>query len=161
MNYIHTATQQVESISAIRAANPNMSIPDGADLASLGYAQILPASPVQAPGPNQQVVQRSPQFLDGQWREVYELVDVPPQVPQQITRAQGKAALITVGLWGAVTAHVAAIPDAKERALAEVALHDTLNWQRSSPFLNEAAAGLGMTSSQLDDLFILASGIEL
>ena len=92
--------------------------------------------------------------------------DVPPEpqpIPatQQITRAQGKAALIMQGLWGAVLDYVAAIQDPIQRALAEVALNDTLTWERSSPFLNAAAAGLGMTDEQMDALFIQAGGIAL
>lgn len=91
---------------------------------------------------------------------------VPPEpepvyVPQQITRAQGKAALIMQGLWGAVLDYVASIQDPTQRALADVALNDTLTWERSSPFLNSAAAGLGMTGEQLDALFIQASEIAL
>ena len=85
----------------------------------------------------------------------------PEPVPQQITRAQGKAALIMQGLWGAVLDYVAAIQDPTQRALAEVALNDTLTWERGSPFLNAAAAGRGMTSEQLDALFIQASEITL
>ena len=85
----------------------------------------------------------------------------PEPVPQQITRAQGKAALIMQGLWGAVLDYVASIQDPTQRALADVALHDTLTWERSSPFLNAAAAWLGMTNEQLDALFIQASKIIL
>ena len=91
---------------------------------------------------------------------------VPPApetvyVPQQVTRAQGKAALIIQGLWGAALDYVAAIQDPTQRALADVALNDTLTWERSSPFLNAAAAGVGMTDEQLDALFIQAGGIAL
>ena len=91
---------------------------------------------------------------------------VPPEpepvyVPQQITRAQGKAALIMQGHWQAVLDYVASIQDPTQRALAEVALNDTLTWERSSPFLNAAAAGLGVTDEQLDALFIQAGGIAL
>lgn len=89
--------------------------------------------------------------------------DAGPQsaVPPQITRAQGKAALIMQGLWGAVLNYVASIQDPTQRALAEVALHDTQTWERSSPFLNAAVNGLGMTDEQLDALFIQASKITL
>lgn len=83
----------------------------------------------------------------------------PEPVPQYITRAQGKAAIIMQGLWGAVLDYAAAIQDPTQRALADVALHDTLTWERSSPFLNAAAAGLGMTDEQLDALFIKAAGL--
>lgn len=91
---------------------------------------------------------------------------VPPEpqpitVPQQITRAQGKAALIMQGHWQAVLDYVASIQDPTQRALADVALNDTLTWERSSPFLNATAAGLGMTDEQLDALFIQAGGIAL
>lgn len=91
---------------------------------------------------------------------------VPPEpqpipVPQQITRAQGKAALIMQGHWQAALDYVASIQDPTQRALANVALHDTLTWERSSPFLNAAATGLGMADEQLDALFIQAGGIAL
>ena len=65
------------------------------------------------------------------------------------------------GLWGAVLAYVASVQDPTQRALAEVALNDTLTWERSSPFLNVAAEGMGMTDEQLDALFIQAAGIAL
>lgn len=85
----------------------------------------------------------------------------PEPTPQIITRAQGKAALIQAGLWDAVLAHVAGIADPTERALAEVALHDTLEWRRSSPFLNAAAAALGLDDNALDALFAVAASVEL
>lgn len=93
--------------------------------------------------------------------EILPYVEPPEPVPQQITRAQGKAALIMQGLWGAVLGYVASMQDPTQRALAEVALNDTLTWERSSPFLNAAAAGLGVTDEQLDALFIQAAGIAL
>lgn len=82
-------------------------------------------------------------------------------VPQSVARAQGKAALIGAGLWTGVLAFVAAIPDETERLLAEVALHDTQQWQRNSPFLNAAKDALGMDDEMLDALFVAAAGIEL
>jgi len=42
-----------------------------------------------------------------------------------------------------------------------VALNDTTHWQRTSPFLNEAAAALGLTNEQLNDLFRQAAEIQL
>lgn len=82
-------------------------------------------------------------------------------VPQQVARAQGKAALIVAGLWTGVEAFVAAIEDDTERALAQVALHDTQHWQRNSPFLNAAKTALGLDDAQLDALFVAAAQIEL
>lgn len=86
----------------------------------------------------------------------------PPQpVPQSVSRAQGKAALIQAGLWSAVVAYVDAMTDPTEKALAQVALNDTTEWLRTSPFLNAAATALGLTETQLDDLFLTAATIQL
>ena len=82
-----------------------------------------------------------------------------PTVPQFVSRAQGKAALIAAGLWPAVLAYVNAIADPTDKALAEVALNDTQDWRRDSLFLNSAASALGLTGAQLDQLFVDASGI--
>lgn len=84
-----------------------------------------------------------------------------PAVPQSVSRAQGKAALIAAGLWPAVLAAAAAIEDATQRQLAEVALHDAGTWERSSPTLNALAFGLGMDDAQLDALFTSAAGVTL
>lgn len=81
--------------------------------------------------------------------------------PASVSRAQGKAALIHAGIWSAVLDYVADIADPTEQALAEVALHDTIDWRRASPFLNSAAAALGLSGDDLDDLFRTASTIEL
>lgn len=86
---------------------------------------------------------------------------LPVPVPPTITRAQGKAALIQAGLWPQVLAFVAGIEDPNEKLLAEVALNDTVNWERSSPFLARAAAELGLSQQQLDELFIAAVAIVL
>lgn len=88
-------------------------------------------------------------------------VEPPPPVPVQVTRAQGKAALIQAGLWDGVVAYVAGITDPTEKALAEVALNDTITWRRSSPFLVGAATALGLDAIALDALFTTAAEIEL
>jgi len=79
----------------------------------------------------------------------------------QVSRAQGKAALIQAGYWPSVVAFVEAIPDPTTKALAEVALYDTTNWQRNSPFLSTAAESLDISASELDQLFLVASQIQL
>jgi hypothetical protein len=70
MTYIHTTTLAVESIDAIRATNPLMSIPDGADLTDLGYAKVEPTDP-PVPGPWQRVVPSAPEQVGGQWVQGY------------------------------------------------------------------------------------------
>lgn len=84
-----------------------------------------------------------------------------PSVPEQVSRAQGKAALITEGLWSDVLAYVEAITDPTEKALAEVALNDTTHWRRDSPTMTTICTALGITDEQKDQLFIGASQIAL
>ena len=160
MNYLDDQ-DHVVAVDVIRAAHPNMSIPDGADLSGIGYRRILPAIEIPEPGEGQIVVQRPPQLIAGQWREVFAVEPAPVVVPQQITRAQGKATLIKTGRWPAILAYVETISDPTEKAMAQVALHDTLNWERTSPTVLQAAAALGMTSAELDELFISSAKVVL
>jgi hypothetical protein len=85
----------------------------------------------------------------------------PKIVPQTVTKAQGKAALIQAGYWQAVLDFVETIPDPTQKLMAQVALNDTTEWKRTSPFLMSAAEEIELTEAQLDQLFITASGIEL
>lgn len=85
----------------------------------------------------------------------------PPGPPTVVTRAQGKAALIQAGLWDDVLAYVDTIEDPTQQALARVALDDTTEWRRDSPFLATAAAALGLSNEDLDGLFAAAAAIVL
>lgn len=100
-------------------------------------------------------------FPDAQPPALPAYVPPPSVVPQQVTRAQGKVVLIKMGLWQQVLDFVAALTDQAQKAVAEVALNDTQYWQRSSPFLMQAAAALGMTDAQLDELFVQADQVVL
>ena len=104
-------------------------------------------------------------FIDAHFPDA-ELVPEPEPVevsvvPQSVSRAQGKLALIGAGLWPAVIAFVEGIADPAQKAYAEVALNDTQEWRRDSPFLASAVAALGLSDEQLDALFITAGGLQL
>ena len=102
--------------------------------------------------------------LAGEFGLVSEFVappPAPPQIPQQVTLAQGKVVLIQMGLWQQVVAFVDAIEDPLQKAIAEVAVYETLHWQRNSLFLNQVATALGITQEQMDELFIAASEVML
>lgn len=98
---------------------------------------------------------------DGFVRRVPTLVDYVEPVPQVVSRAQGKLALVGAGLWQGIVDYVALIEDPMDRAIAQAALHDTQEWRRSSPFLATAAAALGLTQEQLDGLFRAAAQIKI
>ena len=104
-----------------------------------GFAVVDPPAPEEPPAPEPEP-------------------DGPPTV---VTRAQGKAALISAGLWAQVLAYVDAIEDPTQQALARVALDDTTEWRRDSPFLTTAAGALGLSDGDLDGLFVAAAAIVL
>jgi hypothetical protein len=79
----------------------------------------------------------------------------PPEVPASVTPLQMRKALRAVGLKPAVDAFVAALGD--EEAVEE--WEYALAIERGNPMLNNAAAQLGMTEAQVDDLFRLAAGM--
>lgn len=85
--------------------------------------------------------------------------DIPVinNVPQSITRAQAKAALIINGLISLVQPALDAIVDPLERQLAQNDWDERLHFERTNPMLNNMAAALGMTDAQIDDLFRTAS----
>jgi hypothetical protein len=84
----------------------------------------------------------------------------PPRVPFAISRAQGKAALVQAGMWDGVVAYVEAIVDPTQKKMAEIAINDTQYWVRNSDFLTNAGTALGLTTEQMDDLFIQAQTIH-
>ena len=85
----------------------------------------------------------------------------PAPVPQAVSKAQGKAALIQGGFWGDVIGYRDSITDSIEQALFDVALNDTTEWRRDSPSLNAAAGAIGLTEQDMDALFTAASAIQL
>lgn len=105
----------------------------------------------------------APELVEMTPEEVEAHLNPPPEpipIPEAVSKAQGKAALIQAGLWQAVTDYVDSIEDPTEKALAEIALNDTQEWLRSSPLLNSMATALGLTGEDLDGLFIAAANIE-
>lgn len=86
--------------------------------------------------------------------------DTPRVVPQMVSKAQGKAALLLSGLLGAVDGYITSLAG-DDKILASIAFNDTTEWRRNSPFLVQAAISLGITEQQLDDLFLLAESIIL
>ena len=115
---------------------------------------VFAYSDIQTPASG--LVELTPEELDAHLNPPAE----PAPVPQAVTRAQGKAALIQSGLWASVVSYVDGIEDPTEQALARVALDDTTEWRRDSPFLIQAATDLGFLN-QLDDWFIEGAQIQL
>lgn len=85
-------------------------------------------------------------------------------VPQEVGSGQIRAAMIVAGiaanddaLDGLIEGALANIPDATQRAIATTLWRNASSFKRDNAFIESARAALGKTSSEIDDLFRLAS----
>lgn len=84
----------------------------------------------------------------------------PPQIPQAITRRQAKQQLLIAGLLDQVQPALDAIENETERAMMQIYWDDSQEFYREHPQLIALATGpLGLTESQLDELFISAGAL--
>ena len=148
MNYVNSKTLEVVSLDAIRASHPNMSIPDGADLANIGYAKIYPPVAIPEVGPNQVLVSMAPELVDGVWREVFALEPAPVFVPQQVTMRQARLELLSRDLLDDVDAVIAVAGRA-----AQIEWEYASTVDRDNPVIAVVQQQQGMTDEQIDDLF--------
>ena len=83
----------------------------------------------------------------------------PPEivwVPAEVTMRQAQRALLDAGLLDAVEAAINALPEPPRRA-AKIDWEMSSTLRRDSQFVQLLAPALGMTSTQLDALFVAAS----
>lgn len=91
----------------------------------------------------------NPALASGKWGAE------PRDIPQSCTRRQGQLALIELGKYTEVLAYLEAIPDPKDKMIAEVEWQAAV-WEVTNPFLKSLWAALGGTQESLEDAFILA-----
>ena len=103
-----------------------------------------------------------PDWIELTEEEAYAHLNPEPVIiiPEQVTRAQGKVALVQAGLFQDVVNYIEQLPE-PQKTLAQIAFNETNTWQRSSEWLNQIASELSITQEQLDNLFLTAEGIEL
>lgn len=80
-----------------------------------------------------------------------------PGPPTRVTKFQAKAALLGAGLLEQVEVYMA-LPDTP--TITKLAWTEALHFERASPTVAGLAALLGLTSAQVDSLFLTASQIE-
>lgn len=90
--------------------------------------------------------------------------DPPPPVPEQVTNAQARIALIltpaTDDQYPHLLAQAEAVFDAlpePDRSIALARMEYDTHWPRQSDLVTLAKAALGLTDAQVDDLFRLAA----
>lgn len=81
---------------------------------------------------------------------------IAQDVPQAVSKFQAKAALLDAGRLAQVEALMAS---QSTPAIAKLAWTDAQNFERNSPTIAALAAALGLSSEQIDNLFIAAARI--
>jgi hypothetical protein len=84
--------------------------------------------------------------------EIEALRNVPPPVPTVISRRQARLALLNAGLLDAVEAIIANAPPA-----VQITYQDATEWWRDDPLIASFLVSLGLTTEQVDNLFLEAS----
>ena len=174
--YLNTQTLQRTNESDIRAAFPNTSFPVPF-VAPEGYALVFPSPPPEFNPIIQRAQEIAPVLTDkGHYEQQWEIVELfstqaekdaaiaadieakrKASVPASVTRRQAKQALLLNGLLANVQPAIDAIPDAAQRAMIQIEWDDSQVFERDRPALIALGSALGLTSVQLDDLFIGAA----
>lgn len=79
------------------------------------------------------------------------------RAPQSVSMRQGRLALLQAGLLNQVNSAIQAIEDPVQKAAAEIEWEYAQTIDRDSTFTQTLAAQLGLTNSDLRNLFTLAS----
>lgn len=77
-------------------------------------------------------------------------------IPRQVTKRQGRLALLAAGKLAAVSEAIALMPS-PQREAAEIEWNDATNYERDSPFVTLLAEKIGLDAEGLDALFLSAS----
>lgn len=78
-------------------------------------------------------------------------------IPQRVTMRQAQLALLGAGKLDAVEAAIAAIPDATQRKAAQITWDKSSAVERNNGLIAALAPALGLSSGQIDALFLAAS----
>ena len=81
----------------------------------------------------------------------------PTPIPQSVTMRQARLALLNVGLLDDVDAAIASIQDPVQRKAAQIEWEYATSVDRNSEFVQNLAAGLNLSDTDLDNLFTQAS----
>jgi hypothetical protein len=128
------------------------------ELAALGYFPIV-GEPPAYDGATERLEGPTYTVGEGVVTRSYTVVPYVPPVPQCVTMRQATQALILAGLDDEVEALLAAMPGVEGKmARAEWAKSQVV--ERNRPLVNQMGAALGLTSEQIDQLFVTAASLE-
>lgn len=94
-------------------------------------------------------------LAEGNTPEPY--VPPPPTIPQTVTRFQALATLSAAGHLPAIRTYISTLD---QDNITRLAWEHATDWERTSPTLAALAAMLGLTDTDVDDLFIAAAQVS-
>lgn len=97
-------------------------------------------------------------LLDGALTQSPHVPNSTPIAPRSVTMRQARLALLQAGQLAAVSATIAAMPGAEGDA-ARITWDYSTAVERSNPLTSQIGVLLGMSESQMDDLFTLAASL--
>ena len=97
-------------------------------------------------------VQAGWKLIEGEWQAPEPVV----YIPQEVTMRQARLALLENGLLSNVQPAINSLPE-PDKTKAQIEWEYSNALQRSNPFVSVLGAALGLSSQDLDDLFIQAS----
>lgn len=96
-------------------------------------------------------------FQGGAW-VMADVVPPAPAVPEVVSMRQARIALLAAGHLAAVTAAIAAMPGI-EGDVARIEWEYAQDVRRDSPLIGALAPAVGLSSEQVDALFLAAAGV--
>lgn len=155
----YTKDGQITTSEVIRANNPNLGIPEGADLSDIGWFLV---NEIPQPSFNH-VTQRCvdsglAEFVNEQWQTLWVISAIEPSstVPQSVTAFQAKSSLLAGGyLDQAIAATTTA------GGVVKLQWETQPNFTRSCSAMKFIQRRIGLSDEQVDDLFTVASQLSL
>lgn len=82
----------------------------------------------------------------------------PPEVPKQISRKQARLALHQTGHFQTVVDLISSMPE-PDKTINTIQWDDSPSYERTNPYLIALGSAIGLTSIDIDNLFILAEAL--
>lgn len=125
---------------------------------------VVAVAKVEAPDVGEGEVAEDSCPIGPPWVQAWTVRDLTPEelavpVPQVVTMRQARLALLTVGKLAQAEEEIDKLPSPQKEA-ARIEWEYATEVRRDWPFVNMIAAALGWSSSELDDVFILAGSFD-
>ncbi len=147
------------SFQQLRQRNPNVSFPSDISEAELATWHVFKVERTQSEysQETQYLNELQPALVDGVWKQQWEVLDQEIQIPQSVTKRQGRQQMILMGIIDQVQTAIDAISDPVQKALVQSFWDDSTQYERNHPQMVQLAQAAGLTDEQLDQAFIAAS----